>query len=503
MKSQSGISEETVILSADEVKQQAMRSAKWALLNSFVPRVLALVLTTVLARLLTPDDFGLVAIATLVVSLMSMIQQSGLGQALVQRQVQVDEAASVALWLNVTLSVVLYAVLWLLTPLVSDLYEEPRLTPVLRVLGVQLVFSALGIVHTFLMARHFRFKKLFLIQTASTTAPFLVAVPFALSGLGYWALIFGALTGNLATVFLTWWFEAWRPRFIFDAAIARQMSSFGVFVFLESFLAWMLIYFDNAVVGKILGTKALGIYALAFSLAVAVISIPISAITGLTLSMFSRMQNDSDALKHSYLAGTRLVATYAIPAGVGLALIAEPGARLLFGENWDGLGTTLSVLALYSGFGHLWVLNSDAFKAIGRPDIMPKVYAPVLAVMIPAYVISAHYGLLTFTIVRSLVVVVSAVPHTWCAVHFLSVPRNYLWNACHSQIIPTLLMAAFLFTFTQTLSFNSGFHLRVLVLISAPLLGLFVYLGALYLLDRTLFLSIRSLIRTSILSGDA
>jgi len=219
--------------------------------------------------------------------------------------------------------------------------------------------------------------------------------------------------------------------------------------------------------------------------------------------MFSRMQNDSDALKHSYLAGTRLVATYAIPAGVGLALIAEPGARLLFGENWDGLGTTLSVLALYSGFGHLWVLNSDAFKAIGRPDIMPKVYAPVLAVMIPAYVISAHYGLLTFTIVRSLVVVVSAVPHTWCAVHFLSVPRNYLWNACHSQIIPTLLMAAFLFTLTQTLYFNSGYHLRVLVLISALLLGLFVYLGALYLLDRTLFLSIRSLIRTSILSGDA
>ncbi len=247
----------------------------------------------------------------------------------------------------------------------------------------------------------------------------------------------------------------------------------------------------------------MGIYALAFNLAIAVISIPISAVTGLTLVHVQPNAKRLHALKHAYLAGTRLVATYAIPAGVGMALIAEPSARLLFGENWEGLGATLSVLALYSGFGHLWALNSDAFKALGRPDIMPKLYFPVLAVMIPAYVISAHYGLLTFTIVRSLVVVVSAVPHTWCAVHFISVPRNYLWNACHSQIIPTLLMAASLFTITQTLSFESGVHLRVLVLIAALLLGGFVYLSSLYLLDRALFLSIRSLIKTSLHSGDA
>jgi O-antigen/teichoic acid export membrane protein len=503
MRSRSETFRNTGVPSADEAKQRAVRSAKWALLNSFVPRLLTLVLTTVLARLLTPDDFGLVGIATLVVSLMAMVQQTGLGQALVQRQVQVEEAASVTLWFNLTLSAALYGVLWLLTPLASALYEEPRLTPVLRVLGVQLVVSALGIVHTSLMARHFRFQKLFLIQSASTTAPFLIAVPLALSGLGYWALIYGSLAGTVVSTSLAWWLEAWRPRPIFDMAIARQMSRFGGFVFLEAFLGWMLIYFDNAVVGKVLGTKALGIYALAFNLAIAVVSIPISAVTGLTLSMFSRMQNDSEALKHAYLVGTRLVATYAIPAGVGLALVAKPGARLLFGERWDGLGTTLSVLALYSGFGHLWTLNSDAFKAIGRPDIMPKLYIPLLAVMIPAYVISAHYGLMAFTIARSLVVVVSAVPHTWCAVHFISVPRRYLWDACHSQIIPTLLMAIFLFTLTQTSSFESEYPVRVLVLILAPLLGLFVYLSSLYLLDRPLFLSIRSLIKTSILSEDA
>jgi O-antigen/teichoic acid export membrane protein len=501
MISRYGTSEETFVFTANEVKQQAMRSAKWALLNGFVPRLLTLVLTTVLARLLTPDDFGLVGIGTLVVSLMAMIQHSGLGQALVQRQVRVEEAASVALWLNLTLSVVLYTLLWLLTPLLSALYEEPRLISVLRVLGLQTVISSLGIVHTFLMTRHFRFQRLFCIQAGSTIAPFLVAIPFALSGSGYWALIFSSLAGSLVTVLLAWGFEPWRPRPIFDTAIARQISSFGGFVLLESLLAWMLIYFDNAVVGKVLGTKALGIYALAFNLAVSVISIPISAVTGLTLPMFSRMQNDPMELKNAYLAGTRLVATYAIPAGVGMALIAEPSARLLFGENWEGLGATLSVLALYSGFGHLWVLNSDAFKAIGRPDIMPKVYIPVLAVMIPAYVISAHYGLMTFTIVRALVVVVSAVPHTWCAIRFISVPRNYLWNACRSQIIPTLLMAACLFTLTQVFSFELGFHLDLFVLLFAPVLGLLIYLSALYVLDRDLVLSIRSLIRNSMFPG--
>ena len=503
MMPRSETSEGTVASTSDEVKQQAIRSAKWALLNNFIPKLLTLSLTTVLARLLTPEDFGLVGIGTLVVSLVSMSQQTGFSQALIQRQARQEEAASVALWLNLSLSLILYAILWVSAPVLATFYEEPRLSSVLRVLGLQIVISSVSTIQSSLMLRQFRYQRLFYIQTASTLAPFLVSIPLVFAGLGYWALIYGSMTSSFVSVILFWWFERWQPRAIFDLQIARQLSGFSGFVLLESILAWMLVYLDNGIVGKVLGTKALGLYALGFNLAVMVISIPISAITGLTLPLFSRMQVDPAALRKAYLAGTRLVATYCIPAGVGLALISDPAARLLFGENWAGLGTILSILSLYAGFGHLWVLNGDAFKALGRPDIMPRIYIPVLLIMIPAYVISAHYGLIAFTIVRSFVVLVGAVPHTWWAVRVMSLPRSYLWQSCHAQIIPTALMAASVLALFKVFSPAPGSYLDYFILFFAPMIGLLVYLVALYLMDRRLFLSIHSLIKTSIATGAA
>ena len=497
------LADEPGIPSVEWFKDEAVKSAKWALLNNFIPRLLTLVLTTLLARLLTPEDYGLVGIGILVVSLVSTIQQTGFSQALIQRQDRQEEAASVALWLNLSLSVVLYVMVWVSAPALATFYEDPRLVALLRVLGLQIVISSMSTIQSSLMLRQFRFRRLFYIQTASTLAPFLVSIPLVLAGLSYWALIYGSIAGSFVGVTLFWWFVRWRPRVVFDLQIARQLSGFGGFVLLESVLAWMLVSLDNGIVGKVLGTKALGLYALGFNLAVMVISIPISAITGLTLPLFSRMQKDPAALRRAYLAGTRLVATYCIPAGVGLALISDPLARLLFGENWTGLGPILSILALYAGFGHLWVLSGDAFKALGRPDILPRIYIPVLVIMIPAYVISAHYGLMAFILVRSCVVLVGAIPHTWYAVRIMSLPRAYLWQSCHAQLIPTALMAASVLALFKVFSPAPGSSLDYFILFFAPMIGLLVYLVALYLMDRRLFLSIHSLIKTSIATGAA
>ncbi len=265
----------------------------------------------------------------------------------------------------------------------------------------------------------------------------------------------------------------------------------------------MLVSLDNGIVGKVLGTNALGLYALGFNLAVMVISIPISAITGLTLPLFSRMQKDPAALRKAYLAGTRLVATYCIPAGVGLAIISDPLVRLLFGENWTGLGPILSILALYAGFGHLWVLSGDAFKAIGRPDVICPGFTSGPCDHDSGLCDQRLLRLDGFTVVRSCVVLVGAIPHTWYAVRIMSLPRAYLWQSCHAQIIPTALMAASVLALFKVFSPAPGSSLDYFILFFAPVIGLLVYLVALYLTDRRLFLSIHSLIKTSIATGAA
>jgi O-antigen/teichoic acid export membrane protein len=210
---------------------------------------------------------------------------------------------------------------------------------------------------------------------------------------------------------------------------------------LESISGWFLIWFDNVVVAKNLGSEAAGIYSLAFFIAKTTISLPTSAITGVTLSAFSRMQNDHSKLRHAYLESTGMIASYAIPACIGLSLIGPSLVNTIYPGRWEGLGPVLQILALYAGLGHLWILNTDAFKAIGKPEIMLKIYAPVVAIMIPIYWWTSKIGLLEFTVARSLIVLVGALPHTYYAVRYLILNKDYLIKLARAPLISSAIMA--------------------------------------------------------------
>jgi O-antigen/teichoic acid export membrane protein len=221
----------------------------------------------------------------------------------------------------------------------------------------------------------------------------------------------------------------------------------------------------------------------------------------MALPMFSRMRQDRPAFRKTYLDGTRLVATYALPAGAGLALLSEPLVRLICGDKWTGMETILAVLALYSGLGHLWALNADTFKAMGRPDIMPKLYAVQLLVMVPALFASAHYGLLWLTITRSLVVFVGALPHTFLAVRAVGVPANYLCQSCRHQIGATVLMSLLLGIVLYFSPFRFSSAVNWLMLMLMVVAGALTYLGSLFVFDKTFVQSVYALAKRSIISG--
>lgn len=497
----SGRADGAKISNAQPAKEEAIRSSKWALLSALSSNSMPPLLALFLAHLLTPEDYGIVGLSIVLVSLMRLVQQAGLGQALIQRESDNRNDADAAFWMNLAFALALYALLWISAPYIASYYAEPRTAPVLRVLGLQLLFSAAGSVKSSLMVRCFRFRPLFYVQTASSMAPFAVSIPLAVCGYGYWALIAGLVAGSLINTVLLWVFNSWRPRLRFDFAAARQLMQFGGLVLLESLLAWISLNIDKIIIAKTLGMNALGLYSFAFSIAVMAISIPLSGITSVALPMLSRMQHDMPAFKKTYLEGTRLVAAYALPAGVGLALLSEPLVRLVCGDKWTGMEAILSVLALYSGLGHLWALNADTFKAMGRPDIMPKLYAVQLIVMVPALFASAHYGLLWFTIIRSLVVCVGALPHTFLAVRTVGVPVNYVCQSCRYQIGATVLMSLLLGLVLYSSPFRFSVAVNWLMLILIVVAGGLTYLGGLFLFDKAFVQSVYALAKRSIISG--
>lgn len=474
-----------------EIKVQAVRSVKWGLLNRAVNVVGIPALSILLARALTPDDFGIIEIANLVLVFLTMFHLA-LGKAVIQREEASTAAIDLSFWLNLAFSGTLFLLLLTAAPLLARLFRDQRLVAVLRVIGLHYFTISFGVVPNALLERTFRYRRLAWIQLLPMLAIAVVAIPLAIGGFGYWSLILALLVGGFIKSATLWLQSDWRPRHLFQARLAHQLLRFTGFVFLESLLAWILVYFDRAVIGRQIGTQALGYYSLSWSLMMVAISLPITALSNIMLAAFSRLQNRPAELRAAYLEGTRLIAAYTLPAGVGLALLARPLVATFMGEAWQPMAPILAVLALYAGFGHLWVLNTEAFKAIGRPELMVRIYLPLTLIMVPIYLLSAPYGLLVFTIARSSVVLIGALPHTYYAVKALHLSPDYLWRSTRAPLSATAIMALAMALFSPH-AVDSALDLAAMAL-----LGLGSYLAALSIVAPRLLRRLMALAREAI-----
>ncbi len=433
-------------MSESQLIQTAIRSSKWALIARISQVSGRAVMMILLPLWLASDDFGMITMFTSVLALVVVLQQAGLIETVIQREQGIEDVRQAALWLGVVISIFLYGVLFFSAPLFSIFFREPRLVGALRLAGLQILMSGISNIPLAWLQRTFRYKLYALIQFFSATLMVAVAVLFAVLGYGYRAYILGVLSGTLSILILAILFLEWRPTFKFHFHWWGEIFKFSGFVLLEMIFGWFFVYFDNVTVAKNLGSEAAGMYSLAFYIATMSIAIPVSAISGVTLATFSRLQGDVEKLRDAYFQGTRLIAAYALPTSFGLSLLGPTIFRIVYPDRWEGLGVLLSILSLYAGFGHLWALNSDAFKAIGRPELMVKIYAPVFFVMIPFYWWSSLYGLIPFVITRSLIVLVSALPHTYFAIRYLNLKNNYLLQILKAPLVASSMMAVSVWT---------------------------------------------------------
>ncbi len=379
---------------------QAVSSVKWAILYNVVPRVVTPFSTMILAALLTPTDFGLVAVATFVTELARIVIELGLGKALIQREGEVKQAASVIFWVNLSTSLIMYFVLWNAAPMIGSAYKSQEIVSIVRVAILALPMTALMATPKALLRRKMQFNRLFWIYSSFLIIQAIIAVVLALMGFGARAVIWGQLIGMMISVVLSWVLVKWRPEIHFNWKILSSMLMFSIWVMISSFQEWAFTYADNAIAGLFLGVQGLGIYALGFNMATVLPGFLVAGLGDVAYATFCRMQNKVGevASKLTYLQ--KLTATVLFPIAFGLSAVAPVFIQLLYGEKWTGLGTVISILVIMPGLSSLWTLNASAYQAIGRPDIYTKISGFSLVIMVPLLWIAASHGLLIFTITR-------------------------------------------------------------------------------------------------------
>lgn len=376
-----------------DLSTTAARAVVWNYASFASGKVLVLVTMAILARLLTPADFGMVGFATLVIAHLSVLQNLGLGAAVIQRKGDVEDAAQTVFVINLMLGAVATTITILTAPLVATFFDEPLVAPLLRVLAFSFVLEALGSMHEVLLQKNLAFRRKLIPDVGRAIVLGGVAVTTAATGFGAWALVWGQLAGIMAYVALSWAVIPWRPTYRFHRHLLRPLARFGVPLVLTDIQYAIWSNLDYVIVGRLLGDAALGIYTLAYRLPELLVQSVWRVLANAIFPIFSRIQDDMEALRRGLLATVRYTQIAIVPLCLGLFLTAEPAVEFIFGDQWGAAVPVLRVMAIFSLIGSIGVNVGDVYKAIGRPDILAKLSVMELGILFPALLYGAKFGI--------------------------------------------------------------------------------------------------------------
>lgn len=372
---------------------RTVRGMAWAYGSYIGGRVLVLVSTVILARVLVPADFGVVALALTFMVFLDTVKDLGLGQALiVVPDRRLAAAAQTAFCGSIALGAGLSLATALLAPLAANFFGEPQLHGLLAVLGLNFLLRSLGSTHLALARRSLDFRSRTISETCDVVTRGVVSIALALAGAGPWSLVIGYLAGTCAALVAIWWRVPWRPSRRPSVVHLRHMLSFGgllTFVDVGQAFAHEI---DYLFIGRMLGPSLLGEYTIAFRLPELLI-INLSIVAGVVLFP-AYAQLERERLAQAFLVSLRYTAVLVLPVAVGLGLLARPVVLTLFGSQWEAAIPVMRVLCAYAVVVTLNVPAGTVYKVTGRAWILIAFTVPYVAMLAVVLLVLTPHGIL-------------------------------------------------------------------------------------------------------------
>ena len=369
------------------------RGLTWTVVHTWGGQVLSLLVFVILARLLTPDEFGLVALAMVFVALAQLIVDQGLGDALIQRiEIGPDHVDS-AFWVAVVTGAVLTLVGVLVAIPISIALREPELIPILQVLSVTFLLSAFSSIPIALLTRALEFRLLAIRTLLAIVGGGVVGVTLALTGFGAWALVGQQVAAAVLSAAMLWAVTPWRPRLHASRRAVGELFPFGVRVMGSDILGFVSRNADNLLVGIFLGTVPLGIYSVGYRILDTSQRLLINVARKVTFPALSRLQHDADRLERAYVRILRQASVVILPGYVGLALVAPELTVTLFGTRWAESGPVAAVLFLSGPVLALQAFSGSLLYALGRADVVLRFRVITAVANVTGFVLALPLGI--------------------------------------------------------------------------------------------------------------
>jgi O-antigen/teichoic acid export membrane protein len=428
-----------------DLKERALRGGLARLCGQAANLVLRLSFMVIMARLLDPEEFGLVAMATVVTGVFEIFKSAGLSSATVQKVSVTDEQISTLFWINILVGTILGLLCLATAPVLVSFYHEPRLFWITVTMGAGFVFGAGGVQHSALLQRQLRYVALAMMETLSLTVSFALGIIMALRGFGYWALVCSTIAAPAINTAAMWATLAWMPGMPRRGVGIQSMLRFGGTITLNTLVVYIAYNFDKLLLGRFWGADALGLYGRAYQL----INVPTSnlnsAVGGVVFSALSRLQDEPVRLRSYFLKGYSLVTSMTVPVSIFGALFADDIVLVVLGPKWAAaaaifrlLSPTILVLGIINPTG--WLLQSVGLQ--GRSLRIAFVIAPLV---IGAYLIGLPYGPSGVAFAFSAAMTLWLVPHiVWSLHNTVISPWDLLLATCR-PFFASIVAAAFAF----------------------------------------------------------
>jgi PST family polysaccharide transporter len=364
----------------NNLNKKIVTATKWSSVTEIAAKLVAPVTTMLLARILTPDAFGVLVTVMMVISFAEIFTDAGFQKFLIQHEFESDEelyqSTNVAFWTNLIFSLLIWGLIIIFSQPIAELVGSPNESSEIAVAGCCIPLAAFSSIQMALYKRGFDFKTLFYVRIVGVLIPLFVTVPLALYFRNCWALILGVIAQNFSNALLLTLKSPWKPNRFYSFAKLKEMFSFSMWSMIESVTVWLTLNMDIFFIGRLLSPYYLGLYRTSINTVGQVNSVITSATTPVLYSSLSRLQEEGELFKNLFFKFQKTVALLVFPLGAMIYIFRDYVTYLLLGSQWGeaayfvGLwGVSSAIVIVFSNF------CCDVYRAKGKPKLIFYVHA--------------------------------------------------------------------------------------------------------------------------------
>lgn len=472
---------------SNSLKKDTTKGVFWSLIERFGTQGVQFLVMLVMARLLSPNDYGVVGMLVVFVAIAQAFVDGGFSQALIRKKDRTEVDNSTVFYFNIVVSVLIYLIFYLFAPFVSKFYNMPTLTPFMRVICLSIIINAFGVVQRALFNANIDFKAQAKASLIAVVISGIIGITLAFRGFGPWALVWQQLSNLVVNTLFLWIYSEWRPILAYSWKSFNELFSFGSKLLATSLLNAIYDNIQTIVIGKLYAAKSLGLYSRATHFA----DLPSQQFTSVfmrvTFPVLCKVQDDLDRLTSVYRRMLRVSAYIVFPLLIGMAAVAHPMIRVFIGEQWIECAYMLQIICFAKMWYPIHAINLDILQVSGRSDLFLKIEIYKKIVSLTLLALSAPFGIIAMCYSNLLSSLICLYINTYYSSKILGISLLSQLK----DLFPTISLSIFMFVIVQVVIFFISNVFAQLVV--GVIVGVIVYISLSYILRFSEFKELISL----------